>query len=267
MKLHLIDGNNVLRRKFETEPNYVVEAFAQAQNGVSQHGQIVWVWDGAHAKKRRQAIMPAYKKTSDSPDQFYKFMDQFRELLKNTAAIQIRIDGWEADDVIATLVGTKSSDTEVFIDSNDQDYTQLMNSKVRLDYVGKDFLDLKADDIRLYKTLVGDKSDEIPGLSRFGRSAYLKLNDTQKCLIEDFIMGREELDAARAKTELGLTDAMSTKLVENQTVLKSYWDVVGFFHVPQNEITAGTIVGQPNFQAAQTILDRLAIPLSMGEPA
>lgn len=263
MKLHFIDGNNVLRRKFEAEPNYVVQAFTQAQHGVSPHGTIVWVWDGANAKKKRQAIMPGYKKTSDSPDQFYKFMDAFRELLTHTAAIQIRCEGVEADDVIGTLVSTKSSDTEVFIDSNDQDYAQLISETVTLDYVGKDFKEMRSDDVRLYKTLVGDKSDEIPGLSRFGHKAFLKLTDTQKCLLEDFIMGKEELDAAQAKEQLGFTDAMSAKLIESRAALKSYWDVVGFFHIPQNEIQAGTVVGKPNFQAAQTILDRLVIPITM----
>ena len=264
MKLHLIDGNNVLRRKFETDPNYASVAIAAAQQGIGPHGNIVWVWDGANAKARRQAIFSKYKQTKDSPDQFYKFMDAFRELLTHTNAMQIRVEGYEADDVIAELVYTKSPETDIYIESNDQDYLQLIQNRVELEYISKDLGELKSDDIRLYKTLCGDKSDEIPGLNRFGHKGYLKLTDPQKCLLEAIIKGEVDLNPAEVKERIGFTQAMSDKLVASQKELKQYWDVIGFIHVPMNAIQQGTVMGQLNPGAIQEGLQRLYLPVTMG---
>ena len=51
MKLHLIDGNNVLRRNFETSgAAWAIQSYIQACIGSSINGTLVWVWDGANAK-------------------------------------------------------------------------------------------------------------------------------------------------------------------------------------------------------------------------
>lgn len=264
MKLHLIDGNNVLRRNFETSgAAWAIQSYIQACIGSSVNGTLVWVWDGANAKKPRQEIWPAYKATSDSSDEFYKFMDKFRELLTYSNTLQIRCEGREADDVIAEMVKTKSPDTEIYIESNDQDYRQLVGDKVTLEYMSPTLEDLKADDIRLYKTLVGDSSDEIKGLSGFGHAAYLKLSDAQKCLLEEFLQDSSSLTEQEAISEVGLTKAKAKKLIESQETLKKCWDIIGFFHVPTSEIMAGSIQGVKNTVAAKAIFDELKIPITL----
>lgn len=264
MKLHLIDGNNVLRRNFESKgPQWAVEAFVRACQDKGPYGTIIWLWDGAHAKKYRQDIWAGYKAKSDSTDEFYLFMDKFRELLGHSKCLQIRAEGYEADDIIAELVNSKSPDTEIFIDSNDQDYRQLLGDKVQMDYVSESTQHLKSDDIRLHKTLVGDKSDQIKGLSRFGDKGFNKLSDTQKCLLEDFITGETELDEVQAKEQLGFTDATAKKLIESRDELQKYWKIIGFRSVPSTVISSATSQGQLNTQAAQEILNDLALPLEM----
>lgn len=264
MKLHIIDGNNVLRRNFESKgPSWAVEAFVRACQDIGPYGSIIWVWDGAGAKKYRQDIWAGYKAKSDSTDEFYLFMDKFRELLSHSKCLQIRIEGYEADDVIAELVRSKSPETEIFIDSNDQDYRQLLGDKVTMDYVSEATKHLKADDIRLHKTLVGDKSDQIKGLTRFGEGAYNKLTDAQKCVLEDFIQGEVELTEEDVKTQLGFSDAMAANLVKQQDELNKYWKIIGFRSVPNLTIAQNTKPGSYNPQAAQELLNELAIPVEM----
>lgn len=263
MNLHLIDGNNVLRRMFETEgPYWAVQAYIQASQGVSGHGQIIWVWDGEGAKKYRQEIWPAYKMSSDSTDEFYLFMDKFRELLKHSKAMQIRIPGYEADDVISEICRMKEPETRIFIDSNDQDYRQLLiHSGVTLDYMSEKLKDVPADEIRLYKTLVGDKSDEIKGLTRFGEKAWPKLTHPQKDLIEEFIQGETDLTVDEIKDKLSFSDSLANNLFNQREELAKVWKIVGFRLTPWTEINSRMQLGVLNTSEAQTIFDELAIPV------
>ena len=264
LKLHVCDGNNLLRRKFESDgPAWAIHAYIQACANNSPYGSLIWVWDGANAKKPRQDIHPAYKAGSDSTDEFYLFMDKFRELLSHSNCIQIRCEGREADDVIAELVNTKSPETEIFIDSNDQDYRQLLSDTVTMDYVSEKLKEFKPDDMRLYKTLVGDKSDAITGLSRFGHGTYQKLSDSAKCFLEDALQSDDPLTAEQVEAEAGFTKAMATRFVESRDELKKFWKIIGFFHVPQSEINAGTIIGKQDTVAAKAVFDALAIPINL----
>tara|TARA_X000001388_G_scaffold52616_2_gene38323 strand:- start:1826 stop:2626 length:801 start_codon:yes stop_codon:yes gene_type:complete len=261
-KLHLCDGNNLLRRKFESEgPAWAIHAYIQACVDNPPNGVLIWVWDGEGAKKPRQDIHPDYKAKSDSTDEFYLFMDKFRELLTHSNCLQIRCEGREADDVIAELVRTKDPETQIFIDSNDQDYRQLLSDTVMMDYISETLKDLKPDDMRLYKTLVGDKSDSIAGLSRFGHGTYLKLNDAQKCLLEEFIELETDLTVEQAQTKLGFSKAMAERLIQSRDELNKFWRIIGFFHVPQGELNAGAIKGVRNTAAANEIFRELAIPI------
>lgn len=100
----------------------------------------------------------------------------------------IRVDGFEADDVLGTLakMGCEAG-LETFIASPDKDLGQLVNDCVRLYRPGgkAEVLDAKAvceqwgigspEQMRDYLALAGDSSDNIPGVPGVGGKTAVKL--------------------------------------------------------------------------------------------
>ncbi len=103
----------------------------------------------------------------------------------------LTVDGYEADDIIGTMVEkTKDEDIEVIIASNDKDLWQLINDKVLIMIPSTkgsaDLVGMREAEARLgfnpellveYKALRGDPSDNIPGVYGIG-------DKTAKNLIE-----------------------------------------------------------------------------------
>src|SRR5688500_20393960 len=91
----------------------------------------------------------------------------------------LRVDGVEADDVIGTLACQASaSDMDVLISTGDKDMAQLVGERItlintmtgsRLDRAGvKNKFDVFPEQIIDYLALVGDTSDNIPGVAKVG---------------------------------------------------------------------------------------------------
>lgn len=262
MKIHVVDGNNVLRRKVEAEGPYVIKdlyvnSFTKTLAGES----VIWVWDGKNAKQARRNILAEYKEgDGNTTDEFYKFMSEFKKLMSHSKAIQVELEGYEGDDLIAQIVNFKAADTEVFIDSNDQDFRQLLkDSTITLEYNAPKFDGIPYDDIRIYKTLCGDSADNIKGLKGFGPKTFAKLNDNQKTLIEQFILGEVELDEAEVKAQIGFTPAMVKNFINSRDLLNKYWNIVGFLWIDGAKLSQAMKLGDGDMAAAQKILDVLAI--------
>lgn len=91
---------------------------------------------------------------------------------------EISMDGYEADDVLATLALHFKSEYEVVIVTGDKDYSQLVDDKIRLYDPMKDVeIDREAVIAKFgvtpeqfidYLALVGDASDNIPGVKGIG---------------------------------------------------------------------------------------------------
>lgn len=146
---------------------------------------IIVVWDGG--RKFRTALFPDYKasravtKSKSDPlenAQLEKLQDVAKRLLANLGAINMIVDGVEADDVIAMLV--EKLDCPLMIYTVDADLLQLQSERVSVSQreVFFDEPTYKGVDLKylvLHKSLVGDKSDEYPGVRGFGLAAYQKL--------------------------------------------------------------------------------------------
>ncbi len=134
----------------------------------------------------RKEIYPAYKANRDAqPEDLSAQIPVARELIDALAIPVLEVEGFEADDVIATLVANTPGETEVVIVSTDKDLMQLVSDRVVLLDTMKDkrigpaevearfgvppeqLLDLRA--------LVGDPSDNIPGVKGIGEKGAAKL--------------------------------------------------------------------------------------------
>lgn len=166
---------------------------------------VILVVEGAYSKDLRRHMLPDYKGSKDNRtpehyEQFNLLKQKLSESLLNVGARTVTQDGVEADDIIAYL--SAYLEGEVYILSNDGDMLQLVNERVHVIRNGETdrnkYGPFDFRHIHLYKSLVGDASDKIPGAKGFGEAAFLDLvaifGDEGLDALEDLIK-RRKLDA------------------------------------------------------------------------
>jgi DNA polymerase-1 len=195
--LVLVDGSSYLYRAFHAMPpltnaageatgallgvlNMVVKLtqdFAQAQ--------VVIVFD-APGRTFRDDLFEAYKSHRPSmPDDLRSQIAPLLAILKAQGLPLLRIQGVEADDVIGTLARrAEAAGHQVIISTGDKDMSQLVNASItivntmtntRLDRAGvKAKFDVWPEQIVDYLALVGDASDNIPGVPSVGPKTAAK---------------------------------------------------------------------------------------------
>lgn len=248
MTVHIYDGMNVIRRGLIDDPTgrfqrtTMINAFLP--------GPHLWVWDGVGGNDRRRALYPEYKlRRNPQPDEVWQTINLMKEVLGSTPAIQVKVDTYEADDVIATL--TKHWGYDVYIHSSDADFSQL---GVRGDFKPK----VETQDVRLYKTCVGDPSDNIKGIPGFGKTRWMETDREKLRTIVNQIITNIPLDSEMVKETFPRARAISNWLlsVDNHSVVKKYWEIIGFFEVPMGDINSNMRVGIPDRPAANALLDQ-----------
>ena len=178
--------------------------------------RVVIVYDGAGGSQRRRKILPNYKSNrkpgkritrwdafKDAREEKESMKIQFSRLLEYLDFLPINvisIDRIEADDTIAYIAHTLL-DKEVTIMSADQDFLQLVNDRITVwsptkkkfytpRMVEADY-GIPAHNFLMYKALMGDKSDNIPGVKGLGPKKLPKIVPdlfTQTTLDLDFIL-------------------------------------------------------------------------------
>lgn len=228
----IYDAHNWLRRRFETGASMrLVIADVWATPGIV-------VFDGYKAKQRRKALYPDYKKHRNvAPDTMYKQIDQFEKLVKFLPVISMRVPYWEADDVIATLIKNDNGG-EFYVESTDVDFLQLPNTTINRGKFAA--IKIKPEEMRLYKTVVGDPSDHITGIKGFGKKGWDALTDENKNILLAFCMG---FSVNLEKAGLSKSSMNWLQDPENVKLVHTFWNIVGFYDVPMEEITKNMTVG------------------------
>lgn len=137
----------------------------------------------------RHQMYDQYKATREkTPEDLHAQIPQIESILKAAGIPVLRQDGMEADDLIATLVKSATSDgfTSVIV-SSDKDLLQLVDDSVHALRPKKGemaFMDrqavleefgIRADQIVDYLALIGDSSDNVPGVRGIGPKGAVKL--------------------------------------------------------------------------------------------
>lgn len=224
----IYDATNFLRRRLEGGAS-VRLCYAEVKG---QPGTVVF--DGRGAKQRRVALYSAYKlHRAPLVTSIYAQFDLFQETLQCLDVPVITVPGYEADDVIATLV--RSQDGPVHIRSNDVDFLQLPNVTIDREKPPP----CPPQELRLYKTMVGDQSDNIPGAKGFGEKAWSVLTDNDKEDLTKYLEGVEDYYPA------ALPNATKNWLDEptNRDLVRVFWKIIDLWNVPMDEIIANTTVG------------------------
>jgi len=142
---------------------------------------LIAVFDGPDNKKARQAVYAEYKMhRKGAPEDLFVQFDRTYEFCSLAGIPVLCIEGVEADDTIASIaVWAKKKNAAVYLCSSDKDLLQLVDDKTFMIQSHKDNLLIDASKVvELYGirpdqmldllAIMGDASDNIPGLEGFG---------------------------------------------------------------------------------------------------
>ena len=202
-RLLLIDGHSMAYRAFYALPaeNFTT-ASGQHTNAIygfatmllsllsSEKPTHVAVAFDVSRKTFRSEIFPEYKANrTKTPDEFRSQMSYLHELVSAFGITQFQVEGYEADDVIATITKRAEKEgAEVFICTGDRDSFQLVNDKTTVLYPKRGVSDLARmtpDAVEEkygmsptqypdFAALRGDPSDNLPSIPGVGEKTAAK---------------------------------------------------------------------------------------------
>lgn len=205
MRLYIFDGTALVYRAYyalpplstsDGKPTGAVLGVAKMllkfiKERVSDDDAVIFVMD---SKERtfRKTLFESYKANrAPAPDEMVAQLSYVERLVEGLGIPILKGTGYEADDVIATIVQRYSSKfTEVYVVTGDKDLLQLVMKNVKVlrfaslgisdlveydeEMVEKKY-GLKPSQIGDYLALVGDASDNIPGVKGIGEKGAIEL--------------------------------------------------------------------------------------------
>ena len=167
---------NTLRRFIETEG----------------FDKVVVFWDGDENSLSRKILYPQYKANRKTPfdldkeNSISEQKERVKQYLEELFIRQVLVDKNEADDLIAYYCQI-SPDEDKTIYSGDRDLTQLISENVRIylpdlkqyfklgDNIKFKDIEIPHYNVKTYKIISGDKSDNIDGIYYLGDKTLVKL--------------------------------------------------------------------------------------------
>ena len=228
-----IDANNLLKRYYHGGEHPYAIWVAQLRRALTQHDSVNVVCDTATSRNYRRAICGKYKEGRDqeSDPVFFTIYNDCIDLAAfSSSANVIKVTNGEADDYI--IANAVKGDT---VWSNDRDlwvlldkvsiYTQA-TTKVTPDMLMQKFNAYYPHEVKLYKALVGDPSDNIPGRRGFGPGAWAKLSlKKREEVLKAFEEGKEHalisFEAGKSFELASLCKDIQFEVVEN-TLTESF---------------------------------------------
>jgi len=203
-KLVLIDGHSILNRAFYGMP-LLTTSKGEHTNAVlgfinimlkildeEKPDYLAVAFDTSHPTFRHE-MFDAYKGTRKGmPDELRQQVPIIKEVLKAMKIAIIELPGYEADDVLGTLAKkAEAAGNSVSLVSGDRDLLQLASDRIKIripktkmsgteieDYYDKDVLEkynVTPTQFIDLKGLMGDTSDNIPGVPGIGEKTASKL--------------------------------------------------------------------------------------------
>ena len=194
-ELFLIDGNSLVYRAFFALPESIATSKGQPTNAIfgfasmlvkiiSEYGvkPTLVVWDAGTSG--RDEVYEEYKAgRRERPDLLSEQWPYMHPLVDSFGYTNVKVSGYEADDVIATLASRAAADgIDVTVVTGDRDMFQLVEPRIRIMATGRGITDTKIYDrdavidrygipperIPDFYGLKGDTSDNIPGVPGIG---------------------------------------------------------------------------------------------------
>lgn len=238
-RLVVIDGKSIFYRGYYAMPNlstkegiptggvYGFVALSLEIISKLNPDYIAVAWDKKGTSiRRRLKIYSEYKASrKKAPDDFYEQIPILHELLEAFNWPLYELDDYEADDIMGTLARlAKEQGIETCLISSDLDMLQLVNDMTTV-YAIKSGSKIEAFDIPYFedkyglktsqfldlKSLMGDSSDNIPGVPGVGKKTAVALLSAYGTLDEVFNNLYQIKPAIRKKLEAGKDLAYMSK--------------------------------------------------------
>ena len=227
-QLFLIDGNSLAYRAFFALPESIGTSDGRPTNAIyglasmlvkiidEHHPQgVVVAWDaGWSGREKTYDLYKAQRKPR--PDLLREQWPHLMPLVEAFGYTNVRVDGYEADDVIASLVKqAREAGIEVMVVTGDRDAYQLVDEGVRVMSTSRGITETKIYDraaveerygvppelITDLMGLRGDTSDNIPGVPGIGEKTATQLLQRFGSL-DDVLASVEEISGAKRKQNL-----------------------------------------------------------------
>jgi DNA polymerase I len=274
-KLILIDGNALLHRAYHAYPPLstpkgelinAVYGFSSMLLSVIDKlspTHVAVAWDLKEPTFRKKEFEEYKSNRGPMDEDLATQIDRTKEVVEKLNIPQYGVEGFEADDIIGTLakIASKEEDTQIVIVTGDRDTLQLIKEKKVVVFLPiqnhhaqsvvfdedkvKEVYGLSPKQMIDLKSLMGDPSDNIPGVKGVGKvtatkliqefgslsSIYAHIDDKQ---IPDRIKGllKADKEMAHKSYHLGEIDCkVPLKLNWNDCLLTNYdkSKVVGLF--------------------------------------
>ncbi|MBU5440045.1 DNA polymerase I [Tissierella sp. MSJ-40] len=233
-KLIVIDGSSLLHRAFYALP------LLSTKDGIYTNGvygfltmlykineeynpdYLCVAFDKKGPTFRHEEFDQYKANRQSTPSELVQQFPILKEILKAMGISQLELDGYEADDIAGTLakVGEEES-LNVTLVTGDRDYLQLASDKTRVLITKKGITELEEFNeekiVKEYgitpkqfidlKGLMGDKSDNIPGVPGIGEKTGLKLLKEYGTIEKVY----ENIDNIRGKK-------LKESLIENESI-------------------------------------------------
>jgi DNA polymerase-1 len=240
MRILLIDTNNLACRAFYAtyRPGGPVQSHGDiATNAISKWSSMLdTLIDQAEPDRvifgldcgsdYRRSFFPAYKATRDEkPKGLRQQLPIIADIVRHAGLEFVAVDGEECDDALMTLAAmARGRTSEVFIATNDKDYSQIVGGNIFLlepnggQWTRADAGDVAREygvppaDFAAYLAMIGDDTDNIPGIEGIGPANAVRLlancGGTENLAMR--IAARAKWAPERATDELALNLKLTT---------------------------------------------------------
>lgn len=238
-RLIIIDGNSIINRAFYALPQTMDNKEGLHTNAIygftTMLFKMIEIYEPTHISVAFDRKAPTFRHKEYSeykagrkkmPQELFEQMQPLKDLLDAFKIERFEIDGYEADDIIGTISKAAEEDGfEVFIVTGDKDAIQLASNKITTLITKKGVADVEEYNydsvIEKYemtptqfidlKGLMGDKSDNIPGVPGVGEKTGIKLIK-QFGSIENLVEHTDELKGSiKKKIEENKEEAIHSK--------------------------------------------------------
>lgn len=271
-KLMILDGNSLLFRAFYALPplktkkgqytNAVYGFLSMLYKIIDTYSPeyICVAFDPEKPTFRHEQFKDYKANRQKAPNELVQQFQLIREVLEIHNIKSVEVDGFEADDLAGTFACAAKDQADVYLITSDKDYLQLIDENIKVILTKKGVTNIEEMDLKSMeeeygltpaqfvdlKALMGDSSDNIPGVAGVGEKTGLKLLHEYKSL--DNIYDNIDNIKGKLKEKL-ITDKMQAYM--SQTLSRIVTDIPIEFNIEEYRIQ------DPDLQKLSDLYDDL----------
>lgn len=290
-KFLVVDGSSLIHRAFFALPPLMtrkglntgaVYGFCNMLLRVISDVKPKWIaiaFDKSRVTFRNNMYADYKAQRKGTPSELSEQFPIARKLLEAMNISVLELEGYEADDIIGTFALHKSDEAEVIIVTGDRDELQLLKDNVKVFYTKRGITDIQEFDVEEFKAnyeglepsqlvdlkgLMGDASDNIPGVPGVGPKTAMKLIAEYQS-VENVLANIEEI---KGKSLKGKLEENKEKAILSKQLARIFTDVPIELDLEQHLLKgmkpdAKALMQELEFR---NLWERFAAVLGSGEP-